>query len=77
LNPALTAMEREATTLVPGVAYINLNQYLCDERVCPASSPNGMVRYQDSNHLSVVFAASLAPQLSQALTEALHGAAPK
>ena len=77
LNPPLTAMERAAATVVPGVAYINLNEYLCDEHVCPAASPNGTVRYQDSNHLSVIFAASLAPQLSQAITDALHRAPPQ
>ena len=37
-----------------------------------ATSPDGMVRYQDSNHLSVICAATLAPQLSQALTAAVQ-----
>ena len=70
LNPPVTAMERDAVQSVRNVAYINLNAFICDSIVCPAMR-DGIVRYQDSNHLSVIFAASLAPQLSDALTAAL------
>jgi peptidoglycan/LPS O-acetylase OafA/YrhL len=76
LNPAVAAMERAAVRSIPGAAYINLNEYLCEGGVCWASK-DGLVRYQDSNHLAVAFSASLAPKLSQALTVALSGSRPQ
>ncbi|MEO7458047.1 MAG: acyltransferase family protein [Gemmatimonadaceae bacterium] len=74
INPPVTAMERAAAHDAH-VAYMNLNEFICDDRTCPATK-DGIIRYQDSNHLSVAFAASLAPQLSQALTQALTARAP-
>jgi hypothetical protein len=70
LNLPVTQMEREAAQAVPSVAYINLNAFICDAVSCPAMK-DGIIRYKDSNHLSVAFAESLTPQLSNALSGAL------
>ena len=63
-------LERRAARDAGDVAYVDLTTFICDVGTCPASR-DGMVRYSDSNHLSVAFAASLAPRLSEALTRAL------
>ena len=55
---------------VPGTQRISLNRFICDAKQCPAQR-DGVVRFQDSDHLSVRFAASLAPQLSEELTRVL------
>jgi len=73
-NRAAGEMERRTAAEAGNVAYIDLNPLICDETTCPASS-GGMVRYSDSNHLSVQFSASLAPALSEQLTSALSAAA--
>ena len=72
LNPLTAAMERIVVREQAGVAYLDLNSLICEPDVCPVQR-DGIVRYSDSNHLSVRFAASLAPQLSAGLTEALAG----
>ena len=69
-NAADGELERRAAHDAGEVPYLSLIRHLCDASTCPASR-DGMVRYSDSNHLSVAFAASLAPHLSDALTEAL------
>jgi len=56
LNAALVAAERDAVQAVPGVDIIDLNPFMCDSTTCPVSR-DGIVRYRDSNHLSVRFAA--------------------
>ena len=75
LNPQQSMTERAAVRAVPGASYISLNETMCDATSCPAQR-DGVVRFRDNSHLSVRFAASLAPTLSQALTRALdeHGA---
>jgi hypothetical protein len=43
---------------------------MCDAKRCPVLR-DGVVRFRDDSHLSVRFAGSLAPSLSNALTQAL------
>ena len=70
MNRLVWTMEASFARSAGNVAYINLNGYICDQSVCPAMK-NGVVRYSDSNHLSVAFSASLAPVLSNHLTAAI------
>jgi peptidoglycan/LPS O-acetylase OafA/YrhL len=69
-NAADGMLERTAARDAGNVSYISLVKHLCDATTCPASR-DGMVRYSDSNHLSVAFSASLAPYLSDELNRAL------
>jgi peptidoglycan/LPS O-acetylase OafA/YrhL len=69
-NAANGELERRTAHDAANVPYLNLVRYICDESICPASR-DGVVRYSDSNHLSVQFAASLARPLSEQLTHAL------
>jgi peptidoglycan/LPS O-acetylase OafA/YrhL len=70
INALTAASERISVREIHGVEYIDLTDRICEPTVCPTVR-NGIVRYSDSNHLSVQFAASLAPALSVALTGAL------
>ena len=70
INRLAAATERIAIRENRGVDYIDLTNRICEPDVCPTVR-NGIVRYSDSNHLSVQFAGSLAPVLSVALTGAL------
>ena len=67
LNPLVSASERSAVLATHGSTMVSLNGVLCEGGVCPVLR-DGMVRYRDSNHLTVAYAASLAPQLSELLT---------
>jgi hypothetical protein len=55
---------------VAGTGYVSLNPLICDGDVCPAQR-DGVVRYQDDNHLAVRYVQSLAPALSAELTRVL------
>ena len=70
LNPAHTSVEREAVRATPGASYISLTDVMCDGATCPAQR-DGLVRYRDDSHISVKYAASLTPRLSEALSRAL------
>ncbi|HEV7991852.1 MAG TPA: acyltransferase family protein [Gemmatimonadaceae bacterium] len=70
VNQGVAEAERAAVRRVPGVAYIDLTSILCDGDRCPAVR-DGIVRYRDTNHLSVTYTAALATDLSSALTNAL------
>jgi len=70
-RPLSAGAELAAVRAVPGTTLISLNRFMCDDRRCPVVR-DGIVRYQDSDHLSVRYAASLAPQLSDELTRALR-----
>jgi hypothetical protein len=72
VNALTAATERITVRENAGVDYIDLTDLICDRDVCPTMR-DGIVRYSDSIHLSVQFAASLAPALSVALTDALAG----
>ncbi|MEO7996060.1 MAG: acyltransferase family protein [Gemmatimonadaceae bacterium] len=70
IDSMISGAERSAVSQVAGAEYLSLNQLMCDDQWCPAVA-NGMVRYRDTNHLSVGFATTLAPALSQHLSETL------
>ncbi len=76
LNPRQTAIEREAVRAVPGASYISLTEGMCDAKTCPVQR-DGIVRYRDDSHISVRYAASLAPLLSDALTRVLSEPGPR
>jgi peptidoglycan/LPS O-acetylase OafA/YrhL len=70
LNAAAAELERQAAEDAGKVGYLNLTEYICDRTTCPAAR-DGIIRYADSNHLSVAFSTSLAPYLSDQLTREL------
>ena len=70
LHPASSGAELAAVRAVPGTMRISLNRFMCDTARCPMLR-DGTVRFQDSDHLSAQYAASLAPELSQELTRVL------
>ena len=70
LGTLVAGSERAAVRSAPNVAWMSLNGLMCDATMCPAQS-DGIVRYQDRDHLSVRYISSLAPELSKALTRAL------
>lgn len=69
---ALAAVNPAASLVDEKVATIDLSDYYCPDRLCPAVIGNVNV-YIDDNHLSLVYTASLAPVLGQQLVEALNG----
>ena len=74
LSDGAATSQRHATLAVAGAGYVSLNARICDGDVCPAQR-DGVVRYQDDNHLAVRFVQSLAPALSGELTRVLTSAA--
>jgi hypothetical protein len=70
LSPDAAASEQAAVRESPGTAYISMNRVICDTAECPMFA-DGLIRYLDNSHLAVRYAASLAPQLSEQLTQAL------
>ncbi len=75
LSDGAATSQRHAALAVPGTGYVSLNPQICDGDVCPAQR-DGVVRYQDDNHLAVRYVQSLAPALSAELSRVL-AAAPK
>ncbi|WP_200332397.1 acyltransferase family protein [Leucobacter sp. L43] len=69
---ALAATNPAESLVGANVATIDLSEYYCPDRTCPAVIGNVNV-YTDDNHLSLVYAASLAPVLGQQLLDALDG----
>ncbi len=70
VDTAFAALERSALLHMPAATYVDLTTTICDS-VC-STSLDGVVRYQDSNHLSVRYVASLAAPLGQSLDRALE-----
>ena len=70
LDANMAREERTAVEAVPGTSYITLNETMCDAKRCPVLR-DGVVRFRDDSHISVRFAGSLAPALSNAVTQAL------
>lgn len=54
---------------IPGLAFLDMTDLLCDGRECPGAVGNTFV-YLDNNHLSATYAASLAPMFGERLLEA-------
>jgi peptidoglycan/LPS O-acetylase OafA/YrhL len=69
LAPVVADAERAAAQS-SGAAYASLNFLMCGPDRCPVVV-DGVVRYRDTNHMSERFAASLAPVLSDTLTQVL------
>ena len=69
VDTTLAALEQSAVRLTPAATYVNLNARICDS-VCSAMR-DGVVRYMDTNHLTVRFATSLTAPLNQSLDLAL------
>jgi peptidoglycan/LPS O-acetylase OafA/YrhL len=70
VDTVLAPVERASVRGVPNTTYVNLNDLLCDGGEC-FTVRDGVVRYLDSNHISVPYARSLAPALSAVLTREL------
>jgi SGNH domain-containing protein/acyltransferase-like protein len=65
VDTTLAALERSAVRQTPAATYLSLNPVICDS-VCNTVR-DGVVRYRDSNHLSVRYVSSLAGLLSDSL----------
>ncbi|MEO8562000.1 MAG: acyltransferase family protein [bacterium] len=74
MDTVMVPVERAAIRENANASYVSLNEFICPSGRCQAMV-DGIVRYEDSNHLSVLLAASLAPQMSLALSRVLadHG----
>jgi peptidoglycan/LPS O-acetylase OafA/YrhL len=59
-------LEIQAAQEFQRVRYVDLTDYLCDERICSPEKA-GVVIYSDANHLSVPFVISFAPTLKNIL----------
>jgi peptidoglycan/LPS O-acetylase OafA/YrhL len=66
VDTTLAAVERSAIRLTPAATYVDLNGSICDS-MC-STMRDGVVRYLDTNHLTVRYAASLAAPLSESFT---------
>ena len=71
IDTVVSTAERAVTEGIAGARYTTLNGSICTGDVCPGMT-GGVVRFYDTNHLTVRFSASLAPELSRALTFALR-----
>jgi hypothetical protein len=60
-DPAVEAARRS-----PRAHVVDLTRFFCDERSCPPVIGGALV-YKDTNHLTSVYAATLAPYLGRAL----------
>ena len=69
VDTALATLERSAVRQTSAATYVSLTAIICDI-VC-STVGDGVVRYQDNNHLSVRYVASLAGPLSDSLTRAM------
>ncbi|MDB4889394.1 MAG: acyltransferase 3 [Gemmatimonadetes bacterium] len=70
VDTVLAPAVRAAIKGMPGASYVSLNSLICEGSVCPVVK-DGLVRYQDGNHLSKPYVLSILPQLSDLLTQAL------
>jgi peptidoglycan/LPS O-acetylase OafA/YrhL len=59
--------ERAVVQGVPGATFASLNGSICDGPACPGAR-DGIIRYYDTNHLTVRYSASLAPELGRVLS---------
>ncbi len=70
VDSVLAGTARSAVRGMPGVSFVSMNSVFCDGAQCPVMK-DGIVRYQDGNHLSKPYVLSILPQLSDRLTQAL------
>ena len=76
VDTVLATTERSAVQGVSGVSYVSMNAVICDGAECPVLK-DGIVRYQDGNHLSKPYVLSILPQLSELITKALAQSVPR
>jgi peptidoglycan/LPS O-acetylase OafA/YrhL len=69
LNQEVFDVEREAAAPFPRAVVLDLTEAFCNQSTCPPVL-DGTVVYQDSNHMTKSFSASLAPALGRALDAA-------
>ena len=70
IDTVLAGAERKTVDRFPSATYVSLNHLLCEGLDCAAVS-DGVVRYMDNNHISVPYARTLAPALSELVTRTL------
>jgi peptidoglycan/LPS O-acetylase OafA/YrhL len=66
-DPAVRAAARS-----PRATVVDLTEFFCDERWCPPVIGGALV-YKDANHITSVYAATLAPYLERRLARAVGG----
>ena len=76
VDTVLASSERSAVQGTPGASYVSLNSVICSGSECPVFR-NGIVRYQDGNHLSKPYVLSILPEMSRLLTQALARPSPR
>ena len=62
IDTVIAQSERVQTQTVGDAHYLSMNDLLCDASWCPAIA-DGVVRYRDTNHLSIEYSSSLAAAL--------------
>ena len=62
LNPEVFAAERAAAEGMANVRFVDMDDIICPGAVCPAIL-RGLIIYRDQDHMTGVFARSLAPEL--------------
>ena len=67
IDTVVSAAEREVTLGISGAAFASLNGSICDGPECPGAR-DGVIRFYDTNHLTIRYSASLAPDLERLLT---------
>jgi peptidoglycan/LPS O-acetylase OafA/YrhL len=71
LNEAAFSAERAAAEGLPNISFLDLSDLFCRENFCP-SSQNGMLVYRDNNHVTGLFAETLAPAVRARLGKLLR-----
>jgi len=69
LDARVRRIERDATHDLPDVTFVDLNADICPAAMCPARR-NGVIVYQDSNHLTATFVRTLVPALEREVMSA-------
>ena len=71
IDADVAAAEQTAVQSAPRATYADINPFVCDTN-CP-STRNGMVLYQDGNHLSKPFILALMPRMEAIIDRVLAG----
>ena len=72
IDTVVSAAERAVVRTIPGTTFASLNGSICAGSACPGAR-DGIIRFYDTNHLTVRYSASLAPDLERVLTHLLAG----
>jgi hypothetical protein len=71
LPPAIFRAELDAAKGIPDVRFVDFSDQFCPGQSCPTMK-DGLILYQDSNHISGGFARKLAPLLEGQLVAAMQ-----